>query len=243
MSQTSGMLCYWPGLLALWRFGRPGGLLTAVAFALLLNGAIVATLVVPDQVPHQVRYLLWSVVLFCWWWSSKSSQRMALRSPDQAIVERNQGLFLQAQAEYLKGHWFEAETPLRQILKNDPDDTDARLLLVGLLRRSARYDEARRQLKRLAKMPHARKWEAEIKRELALLPAPNRPAAVRGLLAGPETGRGSQKGLVEPVGVLELEEERSSEGDQGHRDAGASEEYKSDEDRSASSQDRMRRAA
>lgn len=256
MSRTSGMLCYWPGLVALWRFGRPGGLLTAVAFALLLNGAIVAAVMVPEQVPHQVRYLLWFVVLVFWWWSSKSSQRMAGGAPDQAVVELNQGLFLQAQAEYLKGHWFEAEAPLRQILKTDPDDTDARLLLVGLLRRSARHDEARRQLKRLAKMPHARKWEAEIKREFALLPAPNRPAIARGILAGPEKGPASPEVLVEPSDLLNQESDSGRESGQG--DAGGSEGYnsedchstdyhsedfRSDEDRSENRQGRKRRAA
>lgn len=174
MGRSMGMLGYWPGLLSLWRYGRMRGLVLAVAFAILLNGAVIASFVYPEQVPQQARYLLWAVLIVGWWIATRTAARHSGTAVERVVCEVNEGLFLQAQAEYLKGHWFEAETPLREILKINPEDSDARLLLAGLLRRSARHDEARRQLGRLAKMPSAQKWEAEIRRELALLSSRSR---------------------------------------------------------------------
>jgi hypothetical protein len=170
MSQSSGILCCWPGLHSLWRDGRPAGMATALVSAILLNGTIIATFVAPELVPDKVRYALWGVLVVGWWWATRCSRRRLLATGGRVVNEVNEGLFLRAQAEYLKGHWFEAETPLREILKTDPDDIDARLLLAGLLRRSARYEEAQQQLGRLEKLPRSHKWEAEIRRELALLP-------------------------------------------------------------------------
>ena len=93
---------------------------------------------------------------------------MACRSlPDLRDPPRvdDRGLFIQAQAEYLKGHWFEAETLLRRILRHCSRDADALLMLATLYRRTKRWDEARRQLDRLDRLDGSRKWRLEIAQE------------------------------------------------------------------------------
>ncbi|MCH5376698.1 MAG: hypothetical protein JJ992_22260, partial [Planctomycetes bacterium] len=76
-----------------------------------------------------------------------------------------QGLFVQAQGEYLKGHWLESESLLRQILATDDRDGDARLMLASLLRHACREEEALAELKVLELSESGRKWSVEIDRE------------------------------------------------------------------------------
>jgi hypothetical protein len=70
-----------------------------------------------------------------------------------------------AQAEYLRGHWFEAEAAIKEILSRNPRDVEARLLWVGVLRRSKRIDAARRQLKILSRLEGADRWALELRDE------------------------------------------------------------------------------
>ncbi len=163
------ILCGWPGLWGLWRHGQLSALVLAVGFAALLNGAVVATFVFPELTSASFQTLLWITVGLVWFAAAAWTHRQMNGSGTSAGAEDDQGLFLQAQAEYLKGHWFEAETLLEEQLEKYPDDADARLLLVGVLRRSQRYEEAGRQLHRLRRCPGAEKWELETERERALL--------------------------------------------------------------------------
>ena len=172
MQDLQAILCGWPGLVALWRHGRLRGLLAAAGFAVLLNGAIIATWVQPSGVSLPLRWALWATVLLTWSLSRRRS-RALLRQPLAGQPgDVGEGLFLQAQAEYLKGHWYEAEKQLTDYLKKHPDDADARLLLLGLLRRTARPAEARKQLRRLTSCAGCEKWEFELDRERQLLDRP-----------------------------------------------------------------------
>jgi cytochrome c-type biogenesis protein CcmH/NrfG len=78
-------------------------------------------------------------------------------------------LFIQAQAEYLKGHWFEAETLLGQLLENQDSDVDAQLMLATLYRRTGRIEDGRRKLQELERMDGANKWVLEMAREREML--------------------------------------------------------------------------
>ncbi|MCR4413284.1 MAG: tetratricopeptide repeat protein [Thermoguttaceae bacterium] len=71
----------------------------------------------------------------------------------------------------MKGNWFEAECLLSRILKRNPRDLEARLMLATLLRHTGRRDEAARQLDRLERFEGSGKWVLEISRERQQLQA------------------------------------------------------------------------
>jgi len=136
----------------------------AIGFTLALNAALVLTFVWPAWAPQTARAALWGVVLVIWLasalsaaWSSRSASEPSRSSLGDAYAE--------AVTEYLKRNWIEAEQRLARLLKRDPGDCDARLMLATLLRHTARYDEARETLWRLARLADAGRWEPEIQAE------------------------------------------------------------------------------
>ena len=158
----------WPGLPQLWLRGDPVALVLAVAFAVLLNLALVTSLVWTELLDPFQRNVLWAVVGLVWtisavvslrWWQSRESPQ-----PDAA-----EDLFRHSLNQYLQGNWLETERMLRRLLRRNGHDVDARLLLVGVMRRTKRFDEAHRQLDRLVASEGSDKWHTEIDREYELL--------------------------------------------------------------------------
>jgi hypothetical protein len=78
-------------------------------------------------------------------------------------------LFREALGEYLKGHWLEAEASLGLLLRHDPRDVEARLMLASVFRHTSRLPQARRQLVALSRLEGAEKWRTEITAELDLV--------------------------------------------------------------------------
>jgi single-stranded DNA-specific DHH superfamily exonuclease len=77
----------------------------------------------------------------------------------------------------LKGNWFEAECVLVGLLRCDPRDVDAGLMLATLFRHTGRLDEAARQLDSVERFDEAAKWIVEIDRERQwLAQAPEEPS-------------------------------------------------------------------
>lgn len=169
-------LSVWPGLARLWLRGQWSGLAVAVGFGSLLQLALLVTFVWPQLLSRELP--LWAAPTGAWvlvvgLWIAGVRSALALRRQladeakgDPAAVEP---LLRQVQTEYLKGHWIEAETLLRQLLAQRPADAEAQLLLATLYRRTKRYDEARKQLDALTKLPAAARWIDEIERELKQL--------------------------------------------------------------------------
>jgi hypothetical protein len=169
MRQIAALASLWPGLPRLWRHGSTSALLVALGFAVLLNSVLLTSYVQPDLVVPWLRQALWWVLLIGWVANLWLSQRLVDDQRPRPSSGGDEGLFLQAQAEYLRGHWFEAESLLRTLLHATPQDVDARLLLASLLRRSGRPPEAATELRTLAATPGASKWSFEFEREQALL--------------------------------------------------------------------------
>lgn len=171
--RTLRWTCLWPGLAALWVHGRWGGLLTAAAFAGLVNLALVATLA-GDVLPIGgvsgpfAAAGAWTLVLGFWILGVRSGRREVPGSQSSIPPEADAWL-REAQTHYLKGHWIEAETLLAKILAQMPRDVEARLLLAAILRRTGRTAEARRHLTELASEAAAAGWRWEIDSELARL--------------------------------------------------------------------------
>ena len=160
--------CLWPGLTRLWLLGQWRGLFLAVGFGVLLNGALVGTFVWNEAWPLEPNWVaaagMWVLVLGLWSLGVRGAiGQLSTAQPNRAEPSPQlDQWFREAQAEYLKGHWFEAETLLDQILAKNRDDAEARLLLSSVMRRTKRFELARRNLTRLS----AAKWAMEVEGEM-----------------------------------------------------------------------------
>jgi tetratricopeptide (TPR) repeat protein len=74
-------------------------------------------------------------------------------------------LFLAARGEYLRGEWNKATDLLQQLLRRDPRDAEARLMLATLMRHEGEIEEAREHLRKLQRLERAGHWNEEIQRE------------------------------------------------------------------------------
>ncbi|HMP80318.1 MAG TPA: hypothetical protein PKD54_12765 [Pirellulaceae bacterium] len=165
----------WPGLHRLWRRGDRLSLVVAFGFGVLLNLALVSTLIWPAWLGTQFSSIIWPMLILIWglsYWSVSHDTRHAdngTHSTLQRPPVTQDTLFIQAQREYLSRNWFQAERLIRRRLQLWPRDAAARLLLVGILRHSDRLDVARHELDFLAGLDDARPWEYEIQRERELI--------------------------------------------------------------------------
>jgi len=94
-----------------------------------------------------------------------SAGTMREEGAKERFEERNDRLFREAQRQYLIGDWVRCEQLLRQLLKRDKRDIEARLMLATLWRHLDRAEEAARQLHRLEQFEAAAPWSHEIARE------------------------------------------------------------------------------
>ena len=88
---------------------------------------------------------------------------------DESNTTLQRTLFNQAQTEYLKGHWDEAEMLLSRQIDSDERDIESRLLLATLFRRIGNLDDATHELKQLKRFDDAVHWQFEIEREHQLI--------------------------------------------------------------------------
>lgn len=169
MRGISRITYLWPGLSRLWHAGDLGALVTAIAFALLLNLVMWGSFISPGGVWFSWRGAMWALVVLFWaagvWQAARhrASLRELSPAPDQ------EGLFTRAQAEYLQGHWVEAQALLEQLIRRDPRDLESHLLLASVYRRSQRLELSRQELCHIRQHDGAARWRFEIDRELALL--------------------------------------------------------------------------
>ncbi len=139
----------------------------AVLFAIVLNFALTATFVWPEMVSFGMLAAIWTGVILFWGIATWTGTHEVIRIRGRS-AEQQQALFSNAQVEYLKGHWLEAETLLRELLGIDQHDGDARLMLASLLRHSDRVGEALVELETLELSEAGAKWASEISRERQL---------------------------------------------------------------------------
>lgn len=169
MQPSRVLLCLWPGLPRLWLRGCWTGFGGAIIYALCLNFALAITGVWPQMVGSGVKLIAWTVVFGFWsvafWISWRSLPKLVSKSSD----DQQEGLLRQAQAEYLKGNWFDAERILKRMLRVNPIDADVQITLATLYRRAARWKQAKAVLQKLARSEGGQKWRLEIQRELCQL--------------------------------------------------------------------------
>lgn len=164
----------WPGLPHVWRRGDWSGLVVAVAFAALVNVALLSGVVWTEFelfIPAG-RTIIWLAIVVIWVGSALFSIEWDRRHPDQPSPEPSQAAqdtYAEVVAHYLQQNWYETERLVAQLLRRNARDVDARLMLASVLRHTHRFDEAAGQLDRLGRIEGSQKWDREMRRERTLL--------------------------------------------------------------------------
>jgi len=168
MQSISVVTCLWPGLPQLWWRGDWRGLLTAVCFALAVNLGLLASFVWLDWFPGWAVTGGWIAALGYWLASIWHGHRWLTDFRGDCQNPAREHLFVQAQTEYLRGHWLEAEALLKRLAAEPAGDAEAQLTLATLYRRTRRFAEAETMLEQLERTDEARPWLTEIRRERRL---------------------------------------------------------------------------
>jgi hypothetical protein len=165
----------WPGLAHLWVRGSWAGLALAIGFTALVNLLAATALVWNEWLPSRVRWMALATLAVIWlvaWVEGRADWRRLLSewSEDEATppvddAVRSDEWYRDAQRAYLAGDWVSAEKTLIKLLKQDPRDAAARLMLATLWRHEGRTEPASRELDRLERLETAAPWEFEIARE------------------------------------------------------------------------------
>lgn len=156
----------WPGMPWLWLRGSAAGLVLALAFAVVLDLAIVATWIYSEFFNLQVSIGLWGAAAAVWivaTVSAVSAFPPPIPTTRDAATDK---LFVAARDAYLSRDWLAAETKLRSLLVVAPTDGEAQLLLATLLRRVGRLKESREALEKLSRSDSGGPWLSAIAREL-----------------------------------------------------------------------------
>jgi len=171
---TTCITSLWPGLPRLWLHGSLFGLFEALTFAMLLQIAVVTTVIWPESIGLTSRTVVWFCVLGFWLIFAAPSFWHAVTvlagSWSGEPVDHREDLFRRAQREYLCGEWFQAERLLNELLGIDAGDSETRLLLATLHRHVGRWQAAKEELDRLDATAGGERWRFEILQErLALV--------------------------------------------------------------------------
>ena len=175
MQWGSLLLCSWPGLPGLWYRGRWTSLLLAIGFSVLLNVALVSSFIWPWILGETFPAIAWPTLVMIWVVSTWIGQRrlpdlMAVPTGEKvAQLQPGDTLFIQAQDEYLRGHWESASGLLERQLHQHPRDVEARLMLATLMRHQRDFQQARFHLGELAKLDASVEWQFEMQQERELL--------------------------------------------------------------------------
>jgi len=142
-------------------------LATAITFGGAVNLLLVSATLWPDVLPPAARACAWLAIGGAGIASAWRTNRILPDWHKRVVDDR--GLFPQAQAEYLRGHWLEAESLLQNLRRESRDDVEAQLLWATLLRRTKRFDEAETALDALEQLEAAEPWRWEMNSERRLL--------------------------------------------------------------------------
>ncbi len=169
----------WPGLPHLWLRGSWAHLALAVGFTALANLLAASALVWNEWLSWRVRWIglaaLGGIWLLAWIESRADWRRMLAElsrdksAPPVDPAAQSDEWFREAQKAYLTADWVSAEQTLLRLLRQNPRDPEARLMLATLWRHEGRADAAIDELDRLDRFETAAPWRYEIARERELL--------------------------------------------------------------------------
>ena len=143
------LLCGWPGLARLWFRGQWSSLWIAIAFSILLNLALVSSFLWPWSLGETFPLIAWPLIFLVWIASTTATYRnlpalMTVPGHSQTSIDTSDALFIQAQREYLMGHWTEVESLITRCL-----DKSARARSL----RSPRHLESARSKQMIVSVP------------------------------------------------------------------------------------------
>ncbi|MBS0211168.1 MAG: hypothetical protein JSS27_19660 [Planctomycetes bacterium] len=166
---TLNTLCLaaWPGLPFVWRQGSTFGLIVALGFGAILNGLLLCDFVWTEVASPQFVRWTWGLLAAVWIASVVAAVQRWPGDFEHFTKTGPRDLFPAALIEYLQGNWYETEQACRKLLRTNPRDAEASLLLASALRAAERYQEATKQLDRLGQWTTAVKWLREIDQERA----------------------------------------------------------------------------
>ncbi len=161
----------------------------ALAFSVLLNVLVLATLVWPAWLETRLKFACGATAFALWlaalWETRGELRRLAAEreaAENAAETETipiplppNDNLLGEAQTSYLRGDWLAAERRLREAIRRDRDDFEARFWLVSVLRNAGRCRQAERLLRRVERLDAAAAWRHEIADERQRLDQLRRP--------------------------------------------------------------------
>ena len=136
-------------------------------FAALLNLAVLARFVWPELLSAKLATAIWALVGI--FWLAGLVRSIGYLTPDGRLPRGEGDTYAEAMQEYLRGHWYESEAILRQLLMENSRDLEARLLLSSVLRHTGRYEDSERQLGQLERLDGSQKWRLEILQERSRL--------------------------------------------------------------------------
>jgi hypothetical protein len=177
---ASKTIAFWPGLPELWYRGELRSLSISIIFAVSFNMAILGTFVWPLWFDSWMIRLLWCALIFASCFSFFYSRKSWAKINGTSVKDSNSNQrFVDAQRQYLHGNYFEAEAIIQKILADGHQDIEAVLLLVSILRRTRRCQQALQWIERIKLCEKASFWMRELQAE---------KQQVEALLTSPETG-------------------------------------------------------
>lgn len=165
MAAARYLTLLWPGMPWLWLRGSLAGLVLALAFAVALDVAIVATWIWSELFALEISLGLWVATAAVWLVATVSAISAFPPRIPSARDAAADTLFVAARDAYLARDWLAAETKLRSLLVVSPTDGEAQLLLATLLRRVGRLKESREALEKLSRSDSGAPWRSAIARE------------------------------------------------------------------------------
>lgn len=155
-------LSLWPGFVGVVRRGLWDQLALALLFGVLAQATLCVNFFWSDCPSGYLRASSGVVFLIAWIFLGAVASGRLKRYEKSLLFDADGALFLEAQTRYLRGEWFEAECALKSVLKKNPQDAEALLLLATLYRHIKRFFEARQTLAALEKLEAADYWAYEI---------------------------------------------------------------------------------
>ena len=161
---TRSLFAFWPGATKAWNRADTSSFWIAIGFSWSFCLAVATFFLWEEWLHAWIRFSLCFILGAS---SCISGARLLLIGeslPADSKVARD-ARFQQAQAAYLQGDYFESERLLASNLALEDADLESGLLLVSVLRRVGRYEEAIQQINLLRKRDFSVRWESELAAE------------------------------------------------------------------------------
>jgi hypothetical protein len=155
-------LSLWPGFAGVVRRGLWDQLALALLFGVLAQATLFVNFFLSGYPSGYLRASTCVVFLIAWIFLGSVASGRLKRYEKSLLYDAEGELFLEAQTHYLRGEWFETECALKSVLKKNPQDAEALLLLATLCRHLKRFSEARQTPATLDKLESADYWRYEI---------------------------------------------------------------------------------